>query len=216
MYSFLYQASIIFMYLTGCRIIHTYDLWPFINVTDYSHFNKENACWCSEIEVRKSDSLLLREKRKECPLIWQVIFAPFSEPFEWFKVTWLITWNKSNHLSCHLQITSQDLVDTDSTTTILPHRLFMGNNWVSTCKRWQCLITDSAIPVLTIIIFITLTSHYYLTQTFPKNSLLLSISLSVLPARPFSFFKAWSQFIWLTWPLYSLHLYHVSWHLFIH
>ena len=48
---------------------------------------------------------------------------------------------------------------------------------------------------LTIIIFITLTSHYYLTQTFPKNSLLLSISLSVLPARPFSFFKAWSQFI---------------------
>lgn len=113
MYSFLYQASIIFMYLTGCRIIHTYDLWPFINVTDYSHFNKENACWCSEIEVRKSDSLLLREKRKECPLIWQVIFAPFSEPFEWFKVTWLITWNKSDHLSCHLQITSQDLVDTD-------------------------------------------------------------------------------------------------------
>ena len=92
MYSFLYQASIIFMYLTGCRIIHTYDLWPFINVTDYSHFNKENACWCSEIEVRKSDSLLLREKRKECPLIWQVIF---------------------DHLSCHLQITSQDLVDTD-------------------------------------------------------------------------------------------------------
>ena len=58
---------------------------------------------------------MLREKRirMSAHLPWQVIFAPFSGPFEWFKVTWLITFNKSNHLSCHLQITSQDLVRTD-------------------------------------------------------------------------------------------------------
>ena len=40
----------------------------------------------------------------------------------------------------------------------------MGNNWVGTCKRWQCLITDSAIPVLTIIIF----KPSYLITTWHK------------------------------------------------
>lgn len=117
MYCFSYRPSIIFMHLTRWRMRHTYDLWSFINVTDYPHFKSKKMHALPVLRAISKKKWLSfvkgRKKRISAYLPWQVIFAPFSEPFEWFKVTWLITWNKSNRLSCHLQITSQDLAHTD-------------------------------------------------------------------------------------------------------
>lgn len=97
-------------------ILKHYDL--FINFVDYSHFKLKKmnlSAQRNKEESSQRQTVPLYEEKLKMPTYvpWQLVAAQLSEPTEWFKVNWLITYNIFNRPSCHLQITSRDVVLTD-------------------------------------------------------------------------------------------------------